>query len=287
MRLLFDWLDKLVADQEDELRGRLDPRTAAWLGKIPQGPRRRFMILGSLLRERGPEGLPQPSTEQIDTLVLQLSVEAQEKFHTQTTPTEQQALVRQWIQIALLSRWLPPPVSEKELQRFFVEDLSAEERESLERRPRDELSHELRRRYFHYQLRRRMPDGDFGPGGPPGRREDRPAGLGRRSKVHPQASRGDARDRRDANRAVAVRPRAKAVRRRAKSGGRMTIAAATNRLVHSVRPPTMPRGTRPRCHRQVEQSTLGRRIDVHVLLECCELTPPGPPCASRAAFKSG
>lgn len=178
VRLLFDWLDKLIADQEDGLRGRLDPRTAAWLGKIPEGPRRRFMILGSLLRERGPEGLPQPSAEQIDTLVKQLSVEAQEKFRTQTTSTEQQALVRQWIQIALLSRWLPPPVSEKELQRFFVEDLSAEERESLERRPRDELSHELRRRYFHYQLRRRMPDGDFGPGGPPGRREGPPGQFG-------------------------------------------------------------------------------------------------------------
>ena len=164
---MFDWLDELVKEQEDELRQQLDQRSQDWLKRIREGSRRRSMMLGMLMRERGPDALPQPSPAQLDQLVQQLSEKAQERFRTQTDANEQQQLVQQWIQAALLCQRLPPPVSEEELRRFFLEDLGAQERESLEGLPRDRLSRELRRRYFHYQLRRRLPGGEFDGGGPP------------------------------------------------------------------------------------------------------------------------
>jgi hypothetical protein len=133
-------------------------------------------MLSMLLRERGPDALPQPSPEQVDHLVQQLSEKAQERFRSQSDDSQRQRLVQQWIQAAQLCRWLPPPVSEEELQRFFVEDLSSDERESLEKLPRELLSRELKRRYFHHQLRRRLPGNEFERGRPPGERPRRPYG---------------------------------------------------------------------------------------------------------------
>jgi hypothetical protein len=196
-RHVFDWLDELVVGKEDELRQQLneEPR---WLDRIRDGSRRRSALLGMLLRERGPEALPQPSAEQVDGLVQQLSDKAQERFRSQTDASQRQRLVQQWIQAALLSRWLPPPVSEKELQRFFVEDLTSQERASLEGLPRERLSHELRRRYHHYQLRRRMPGGDFDAGRPRGERPRRfgPPSFDR----SPRDERRGGSDRRDGSR---------------------------------------------------------------------------------------
>ncbi len=183
-RLVFDWLDKLAAEKEASLREQLDPRSRGWIDQIREGPRRRSMILRILLREQGAEALPQPTSEEVEALVAQLSAEAQERFRSQKDPAQQERLVQLWIQAALLSRLLPPPVSDEELQRFFVEDLSADERESLERLPRDVMSHELRKRYFHYQLRRRLPGNGFDrPPGPGGDRErGRSSGRGFRPR---------------------------------------------------------------------------------------------------------
>jgi hypothetical protein len=97
-------------------------------------------------------------------------------------------MAQRWIRGAFESRrWRsPPPVSRDELRKFYVEKLTAAERERLEALAPDEMQHALQRSYYEKQFGGR----GFGPGGPgPGR--GGPGGPGGRGRGAPDDRRGE------------------------------------------------------------------------------------------------
>ena len=129
-----------------------------------------------------------PTPVQIDKLVDKLSQEAQREFRAQETDADKRKLARSWIHAATASRMRPPKISAEELECYFREDLRPEEREELERMPRDRMQFELSRMYFRDQMRRRI------KGGPPHWGHDR---GDRRMRGGPSRDGGPGRDRND------------------------------------------------------------------------------------------
>ncbi|MCP4190491.1 MAG: hypothetical protein GY768_07665 [Planctomycetaceae bacterium] len=196
---MFGWMDDVfIAGNQNKLESMLDGRQQQMLKMLSKDPRRRRSHLIRLLYHRTPEILDKPSLEQIDDLVMRLSPEAQQEFQSQASDQEKQQLVSQWIQAALASRLPPPPVNPEELQRYFAEDLRPEEREDLERMPRDRMYRELGRMYFRDNMRR----------GPPHRRGDwRHRDKGRREESDRDGRRGRPDDRRGRGRRSPAEPR--------------------------------------------------------------------------------
>ena len=175
-RRVFDWLDDefVTGEQERRLERMIDARDRRWLQVIDDDSRRRALMLKMLYR-KNPDVLGVPSPEQINELVKRLSPEARRQFEAQANSNQQEKLVQDWIQAAIMSRLAPPPVSDEELEAVFA-SLSTEQRTELERLPRDRMQRELSRIYHMRNMVRRRggPPGQ----GPPGR--FRPRGRGDR-----------------------------------------------------------------------------------------------------------
>ncbi len=191
-RRVFDWLDDelVTSELEQRLESMVDGRERRWLQMIDDDSRRRALMLKMLFR-RNPQILGDPTPEQIDKLVKQLSPEAKEQFEAQPDPSQQSVLVQQWVQAAIMSRLAPPPVSDKDLEEVFA-GLSPEQREELERLPRDRMQRELSRIYYMRHMLRR---GGPGQGPPPRRfrgrgRGDHDRGRGRDRRPPPQELEG-------------------------------------------------------------------------------------------------
>jgi hypothetical protein len=124
--------------------------------------------------------MPQPKPEEVQELIDTLSPEAQQKLTNVRDPAKRKEVAQKWISAAIASRrWrAPPPVSREELRDFYVEKLSAKERERLEALAPDEMQRALTRLYYEREMRERGPGGfprggGFGPRGPRRGGEDR------------------------------------------------------------------------------------------------------------------
>ena len=184
VREIFAWLDdELISGDQERMLAGLDASERESLSKVDRR-RRNFQMLKMVLEKD--ENIPSPA--QINKLVNKLSQEAQREFRAQETDADKRKLARSWIQAATASRMRPPKISPDELERYFREDLKPEEREELERMPRDRMQFELSRMYFRDQMRRRM------KGGPPHWGHDR---GDRRMRGGPNRNGGSGRDRTD------------------------------------------------------------------------------------------
>lgn len=197
-RRVFSWLDdEFVAGKQEQLEEMVDGRDRRLLRMIEDDSRRRALMLKMLYRGN-PDILGDPTPEQIKELVERLSPEAKKQFQAQADPQQQERLVQEWIQAAIMSRLAPPPVSEEELQEFFA-TLGPEQREELERLPRDRMHRELSRWYYMRNMMRRRQGGPPGQGpsrrfgGPRGRGGDFDRGRGRDRRPPPPQER-DGRD---------------------------------------------------------------------------------------------
>ncbi|MDG2382852.1 MAG: hypothetical protein P8N76_14380 [Pirellulaceae bacterium] len=196
-RQMFGWIDDVfIAGKQDQLEAMLDDRQRQMLMMLSKkDPDRRRSHLIRMLYHRTPKILEKPSPEQIEELVMRLSPEAKQEFQGQESDERKQQLVSQWIQAACASRLPPPPVNPNELQRYFAEDLRPQEREDLERMPRDRMYRELGRMYFRDHMKRDL--NAPGVGGPPFRRGDwRRHDQGRRGEPDRDGRRGRPNDRR-------------------------------------------------------------------------------------------
>ena len=118
-----------------------------------------------------------PGTFAVTRLSPEAAKELREQFEAHDTYEKKQELLRTWIRAAVQSRWRPRrEVDQKELDRFYNEQLSNEQREVLNQYSGDRFKHELRSWYFRSRFgsegrRGRGPRG-FGPDRR-GSREDR------------------------------------------------------------------------------------------------------------------
>lgn len=131
----------------------------------------RWPLMFTMLRAWGTGELnvPRPQPDDVQKLIDALSPTAQETIKGVRDPQKRMEVAQRWIRAAFESRrWRsPPPVSRDELRKFYVEKLSAAERERLEALSPEEMQQALQRTYYEHQFRGR----GFGPGGPgsPGR----------------------------------------------------------------------------------------------------------------------
>ena len=184
VREIFTWLDdELISGDQERMLARLDSSERESLSKVDR--RRRNLQMLKMVLEKDEDI---PTSVQIDKLVDKLSQEAQREFRAQETDSDKRKLARSWIHAATASRMRPPKISAEELERYFREDLRPEEREELERMPRDRMQFELSRMYFRDQMRRRI------KGGPPHWGHDR---GDRRMRGGPNRDGGPGRDRKD------------------------------------------------------------------------------------------
>lgn len=144
----------------------------------------RWPLMFSMLRGWGTGDLkmPRPQPEDVQTLINSLSPSAQETIKNVREPQKRMEVAQRWIRAAFESRrWrAPPPVSREELRKFYVEKLTAAERERLEALSPEEMQHALQRVYYEHQFRGR----GFGPGGPPRNDQDGPPRGGRGPGEH-------------------------------------------------------------------------------------------------------
>ena len=116
--------------------------------------------------------LPLPSRDEFAELANQLSPESRVTLDDAKDEEAQLDLVREWIQAATRIRFRRPEISKERLQKFYNEELAAEDRQKLERLPARHMQDELRRTYFEYHPEQRR---GFGWGrGPDGRGGPRP-----------------------------------------------------------------------------------------------------------------
>jgi hypothetical protein len=101
--------------------------------------------------------------DDINLLIPQLSQTARDRFLGLKTVDEQNQLLERWLRESFRWRMRPPPATNDELLRIMKE-LPDEDRERLEKLPRDELVQRLRERWESQQMWRRR-----GPPGPPRR----------------------------------------------------------------------------------------------------------------------
>ncbi|MCA9246143.1 MAG: hypothetical protein KDA42_03480 [Planctomycetales bacterium] len=116
---------------------------------------------------------PGVSEDDIERLVATLSPEVREMFHRAPDDLARKKLMVNWLRVSLLVRWRSGShggqfnqVTEEELERHFVEDLTSDERAELLALPMEEMRDRLRDHYLRHESRAFHPPRHFGP--PPG-----------------------------------------------------------------------------------------------------------------------
>lgn len=150
LRIIYDWLDEIVQEREEELLADLSPEFAQRINEEQDEARRRRMLMFALRNRRGETPLIVQSD--LDRLVGRLSPAAQKVLEEVRTAEDQGFLIREWVRAAMFAR-VNAEVSEEELMRFYVEDLTSDERQELENLSRDEMLQELQRKYNYRRFR--------------------------------------------------------------------------------------------------------------------------------------
>lgn len=161
MRVVAAWLDRFVTRFEDPIEPLLQkivsqmPRTQRMQFNRIRQPRERARVLtASLIMRTVNEGRMELETleldlqQHFDDLIGQLSEAGQAAHMAVVEPAERNRMVGRWLMTAAL--WSLTAVSDEELERFYLEDLSVEDRDYVDQlsgpRFRQELV-ELYRRY--------------------------------------------------------------------------------------------------------------------------------------------
>lgn len=151
---IFKWVNQYVDEHEQELIDSLPDSRREDVRVASPGQLRR-MLLFTLVRRRGGPSHPEPDQAEIDDLLKSLSKKAQDVVANEREESRKE-LVQRWIQTAILAE-LVPRVDDNDIKRFYNEELTEEERASL-----DSLSPELQTRrlrmMYHYRHFRRPGD---------------------------------------------------------------------------------------------------------------------------------
>lgn len=182
-----DWMVVYVDGHLAELTALTPPQFRAALDALPKADRISRWVGGVYWRLGRKESLPVPTVQELDVLVGALSPKVQivleeAESHEQKWQYAQELI----LQVQLSKRF--PRVSPEELQKFFREKLTPQERESLEGKTKEEMMNALRDLYYQrkagglYPWQNRPPPAGPGPGSPRPGRENGPGRPERKSE---------------------------------------------------------------------------------------------------------
>ena len=149
MRSIFDWLDDVVRNHEEELLAALPTPNQPKVRAIADDAKRRRVLLFALHKRRHVRSLELPDAQDISLLESRLSPEARAALEQARAAGSEAELVRGWIGAAMFSRfsW---QFSSEELQQFYAEDLDQQQRERLENQSQEQRNQQLRHMYFRH-----------------------------------------------------------------------------------------------------------------------------------------
>jgi hypothetical protein len=207
LKVLGEWMEEFFRQRNEQIK-----QVLPWIDTpLAAGDefRRRQAIMFFLMRmgkEDWPKAL-QPSEEDVQGLKSRLSPKPLKQLEAAQRAGKLQPLVMQWMRAVVFSRWRPTEVEEAELQRFYREELSGEQRGYIDSLPPDRMRYKLLHGYEAWKDGRLEDDrwlfdrfGDYRRGGgrPPG--SGRPGGgFGGGSRRPPSRDLGPARGQRGLN----------------------------------------------------------------------------------------
>ncbi len=176
LRSIFEWLDDVVRNHEEELLSALPTVNQPKVRAITDDAKRRRVLLFALHQRRHVRSLALPDEQDVSLLESRLSPEARAALEQARTAGNEAELVRGWIGAAMFSRfsW---QVSNEDLQKFYADYLNEQKkldepqaeriRERLENLPREQRNWELRRLYFAHLYEPWREEGSGQGGWPP------------------------------------------------------------------------------------------------------------------------
>ena len=143
--------DRLLANVPESRRNELNQ----WLEKSDPRQRAGMLLMMFLQRRRSSDRASQPlplNDESLQKLVEQLSPAARQQWNEMKTPDERQRLLQSWAAHAVRQRMIERTskrdareISQAELEDYFANELSTEQRAQLLAMPTEEMDRELRR----------------------------------------------------------------------------------------------------------------------------------------------
>ncbi len=183
-KIITEWIEAYLQRSRPHFEQRV-PQLAERLQQTSDRKRQQFMLGYTLVQSLNePDAIPPLEPGEMQKLAERLSEVHRKQLLAATTPKEQIELIMKWFRAALFRQFEP---TRDELEKYYRESLTAEDREWLDAMPRQRFQQTLRSLYF----RDRQPQGDWnrrfpggrgrGPGGGEFLNDDRrpPAGAER------------------------------------------------------------------------------------------------------------
>lgn len=160
---LFIWMGEVVLAHEPKIKDAffaLNPDFDP--ARLPrQSTDKAKFLAGFVIYQMDEDSLKIPTDAEIDELSQRLSPSAQEFLNLATDRAEKLRRLRGWLFVGWMSR-RRNTISEEELERFFTEQLTEEERQTLDQKSPEDRMDLLREMYVRRRMNRggRRPDGD-------------------------------------------------------------------------------------------------------------------------------
>ncbi len=174
VRAIFAWFDSYVEAHEIELMAMLPEPMQNRVKQASHDGMRRKLLVGALYQNGAEPKFPTPTPDDLQKLNERLSPQAKETLAKVTDPEEKLKLVQGWLRAAMMSRMLPPQISDERLMSYFRENRArllkedAAKVDELESLPPEAFYQEVRNIYFRErgpERWRHRRDGDDGPPG--------------------------------------------------------------------------------------------------------------------------
>ncbi|MFO0901793.1 MAG: hypothetical protein U0939_02265 [Pirellulales bacterium] len=174
-RVVVEWMEAYVVQHRDFLIQKM-PRLAERLAQMADPKRQAGMLVFTLSQMRTEGQAPPPLTpEDLAPLLEKLSPGSRQQLQAAASEKDKIDVILKWCRAAFFRQFEP---TNEELEKYYRESLSAEDREWLDAMPRQRFQQTLRSMYFRDRAtsdaQRGFPGGGRmrpgGPGGPPGER---------------------------------------------------------------------------------------------------------------------
>jgi hypothetical protein len=163
-KVLLDWVSGIIERDEARIMEQLPPADRQRLARIEDEDRRRVMLFMTYRRHSGQNvrllEFLKPTEDDIAQLAGGLSALARDTLDEARDPAERNQVVQNWVRAALESR--RPQVSKEQLERYFRQKVTAEQREYLQSLPRDRMRIELQRMYMQDRFKSNRMGAPFG-----------------------------------------------------------------------------------------------------------------------------
>ncbi|MBI85424.1 MAG: hypothetical protein CMJ81_19705 [Planctomycetaceae bacterium] len=143
------WATQFVERHQDEILTKFSTDLERRYHQIRNsGQRKRWLLHAAWQRHAA----PMPSGHEIQQLFDQLSPAAQQELQALQEPGEKKQVIRRWVQTSFVERFgtdqLLPIANEKQLDGFYRESLTRDQKEHLDRLPGAEFQRELQQLFY-------------------------------------------------------------------------------------------------------------------------------------------